>query len=802
MPAFRAVVALIVLLGSVSAASSFDECATAFPHGVDFSGGPISLSGFGGTDNPTDPIRSCSGDAGHNTVWGTMTPTTDGILYVSGDASIAIYAGPCGALSELACSTPTTGDSAFLLAGVTYYIEFSAPPDLVTYTTAFCGDGNPLFQACDDGNLIDTDGCTSACLPNVCGDGYEHIGVEECDDGNLDDGDACTDVCTDAECGDGALWIGVEECDDGNLTGGDGCESDCTIGSVCGNGVPEPGEECDDGNGSNTDACTTGCLDAACGDGFVRTGVEECDDGNVTDGDGCEGDCRLPWENACTQAVVLQAAPFINFMNNTDATTDPADPIRSCTSAQGDNNVWATFAVPPGESGRLLLMTGLSTLTSLYTGTCGALVEVACQAVAPPPGPFIATTVSGGEDLTIELSGPEGGFAIFVSICGNGVTEGPLETCDDGNDVDLDACSNTCRIPVCGDGNVQVGEQCDDGNLTNGDGCEDDCFVTSVCGDGDVEGHETCDDGNLLDGDGCDADCRLPCPDNLCKCLGAAAQFAVVGGKLGVKNGKFSEGGFTEFIPTEIEGSVCGLSGTFAAKPSGETDLLGDLVLTKAAKFAGVFKSYKDENNVTLPGTFVLGDLATGGGGVKGPLALQVDGITDTSGLHPLVGTCTQASADLLSASATLFALTPTLVLPAIALDSNEELTIDIGPGRQVVSIPSIALKGYSDTVVAASLTFQLAPTTDVLILNVPKISLAPGAEILVSDGGGPASWIVNLGPDGKAVIKKDAFLEAPLLSPNAGVSVPDGAFTDAIFTTEGVKLQGAGILSTLECDE
>ncbi len=126
--------------------------------------------------------------------------------------------------------------------------------------------------------------------------------------------------------------------------------------------------------------------------------------------------------------------------------------------------------------------------------------------------------------------------------------------------------------------------------------------------------------------------------------------------------------------------------------------------------------------------------------------------------------------------------------------------------GREFVRrlIPALASAADPDQPawLAASLTFQLAPTTDVLILNVPKISLAPGAEILVSDGGGPASWIVNLGPDGKAVIKKDAFLEAPLLSPNAGVSVPDGAFTDAIFTTEGVKLQGAGILSTLECED
>jgi len=142
--------------------------------------------------------------------------------------------------------------------------------------------------------------------------------------------------------------------------------------------------------------------------------------------------------------------------------------------------------------------------------------------------------------------------------CGDGIVD-PGEACDDGNAIDTDGCSNICRAPACGDGTVQGGEQCDDGNLDNGDGCEDDCFETSVCGDNDVQGHETCDDGNLIDGDGCDSDCRLPCPDNICKCLGAAKSFNVVSGKLGVANGKISGGGApTEFYPTEIEGSVCG----------------------------------------------------------------------------------------------------------------------------------------------------------------------------------------------------------------------------------------------------
>lgn len=57
--------------------------------------------------------------------------------------------------------------------------------------------------------------------------------------------------------------------------------------------------------------------------------------------------------------------------------------------------------------------------------------------------------------------------------CGDGVV-GVSEECDDGNDVDADACTNACTVAVCGDGVVQAGvEECD--NPQN-PFCEDDCM--------------------------------------------------------------------------------------------------------------------------------------------------------------------------------------------------------------------------------------------------------------------------------------------------------------------------------------
>ncbi len=94
-------------------------------------------------------------------------------------------------------------------------------------------------------------------------------------------------------------------------------------------------------------------------------------------------------------------------------------------------------------------------------------------------------------------------------VCGDGVTD-PGETCDDGNDIDDDACRNDCTEPVCGDGIVDayLFEPCDDGNDSNEDDCRTDCSVPK-CGDGILDDFigEECDDGDALSNDGCSSTC-------------------------------------------------------------------------------------------------------------------------------------------------------------------------------------------------------------------------------------------------------------------------------------------------------
>jgi len=150
--------------------------------------------------------------------------------------------------------------------------------------------GNGLIEGnevCDDGvNNGEYGYCNEDCtgLGPYCGDGFLDDLFEECDDGNLINWDGCSDICeieNGAVCGNGILE-GDEECDDGNLNNDDGCSDICEIenGAVCGNGILEGDEECDDGNLINGDGCSDVCV------------IEEDDDDDDDDDD----KCKPKWE--------------------------------------------------------------------------------------------------------------------------------------------------------------------------------------------------------------------------------------------------------------------------------------------------------------------------------------------------------------------------------------------------------------------------------------------------------------------------------------------------------------------------
>ena len=93
-----------------------------------------------------------------------------------------------------------------------------------------CGDTiTEGSEQCDDGNLVNGDGCSSECTLEICGNGFTDF-KEQCDDGNSKDGDGCNRYCQIEFCGDRKVQeVRGEECDDGNGVSGDGCTSLCKI---------------------------------------------------------------------------------------------------------------------------------------------------------------------------------------------------------------------------------------------------------------------------------------------------------------------------------------------------------------------------------------------------------------------------------------------------------------------------------------------------------------------------------------------------------------------------------------------
>ncbi len=312
---------------------------------------------------------------------------------------------------------------AFVLVGMFTCAKGMRPPEP-------CGNGilDPE-EACDDGNRVNGDGCSSDCRvesgyactgePSICaftcGNGRLDPG-EECDDGG--ESATCNTNCTFSRCGDG-IWntTAGESCDDGGPS--DFCNADCTI-VGCGDGVLNTarGEQCDDGGESAT--CNADCTFAVCGDGKLNeTAGEECDD-RVESAD-CNADCT----------IAMCGDGYINI----------------AAGEQCDDE---------GES-----------------ATCNA----DCTGAACGDGKL---NVTAGEQCD------DGGESTICnsncthSTCGDGIVNPTAgEQCDDGGE--SATCNGNCTQSICGDGivNTTAGEQCDDGGESVD--CNANCTWKYVC---------------------------------------------------------------------------------------------------------------------------------------------------------------------------------------------------------------------------------------------------------------------------------------------------------------------------------
>ncbi|MFH2007732.1 MAG: fibrinogen-like YCDxxxxGGGW domain-containing protein, partial [bacterium] len=274
-----------------------------------------------------------------------------------------------------------------------------------------CGDGwLDASEQCDDGNNVDGDGCSAACIDEdgspTCGNGIWEAG-EQCDDGNTTNLDGCSDTCqVEYECGDGVCETtrgescpvcpqdccpcGDAVCDDalGETCGM--CRDDCC--PDCGNGILDAGEECDDGNLTDNDGCDHVCEDedgvAVCGNGLWEAG-EGCDDGNTTPGDGCDGSCGI--EFVCGDAA--------------------------CDTANGE-----TCQLCPGDC---CPNCGNGVLEAQYQEECdtASFGTASCADYCYPAGSLSCTAY-----CTIDVSTCTGS----LPVCGNATVDG-CEDCDGAN---------------------------------------------------------------------------------------------------------------------------------------------------------------------------------------------------------------------------------------------------------------------------------------------------------------------------------------------------------------------------------
>lgn len=237
---------------------------------------------------------------------------------------------------------------------------------------------------------------------------------------------------------------------------------------ICGDGLKHANELCDDGNQIDNDSCSNSCTppSAVCGDG-TKAATEQCDDGNTTNGDWCSSTCTLT-ATATGQCVDNQSDVLISW---------------GAAPAGTGNQYYLLLDDDPNNANDAPLWVKTITDMSITSTTS----EGFCRYTNA------STPVDCNSPITIE----EGGtyyWTLITTVNGVEYSAGQFGT--------LTVDSGTCEGPVCGDGVVDEGEQCDDGNQVNTDACSNTCTtnVTAQCISLSESGPDPIDigDGNVI----------------------------------------------------------------------------------------------------------------------------------------------------------------------------------------------------------------------------------------------------------------------------------------------------------------
>lgn len=378
-----------------------------------------------------------------------------------------------------ACSIidPASDLAAAELAAGTYYIRvsgFEAGPYHLLVRLIAPGCGNTVWEAgrneqCDDGNLLDGDGCSATCELEVEGmisgpPGTQVFsGTAEALNYSLYVLEVTTDAYVDAQ----LFAPSMPTCpaDDAEIAIFNSSGAEVTFAAGGSGECPhvDPNEDSAAFLEAGTYFLGVGfygtdgqtfpyqveikLLEAdICGNGVFEDN-EQCDDGNTTPGDGCSATCRIEpvgtlsgppasqtfsgtapggrlqfYEVTLTAEAYIEAAVFTPTAPNCTANADPVIYV-----ADADLNTMDF----DDDSGPEL---------------CAHSQPAFATDPRLPPGQyFVATGFRGDEtqsfpyELRVTVRA--------VDICGNGVAE-TNEQCDDGNTDANDGCSATCQLEI------------------------------------------------------------------------------------------------------------------------------------------------------------------------------------------------------------------------------------------------------------------------------------------------------------------------------------------------------------------
>ena len=244
-------------------------------------------------------------------------------------------------------------------------------------------------------------------------------------------------------CGDGDV-TGAEDCEPDDLANGDAdCDVDCTT-PVCGDGVFNAlaGESCDDG-GDSPD-CDGDCTARSCGDGYVNRFGEDC-------------------EPAADLVVGTGDAGFIesSFTARTFTVTESTR-VSDVTLGLKTNEVCDLEVRLVGTaSDGTPEVTDVIAETPLYYDASGSWATGLDADLEAGQYAVVVEKISGSCRWTASADVYDGG-AVWTSADGVTWSEGIPASLVLTVAVDEDAyCTASCRLPICGDGEVNGIEDCE-----------------------------------------------------------------------------------------------------------------------------------------------------------------------------------------------------------------------------------------------------------------------------------------------------------------------------------------------------